>query len=374
MSGTGCLILGDAAVHKLLINLTKPDILTFQRKLQESLKGYSAAEREYQPDSGVSVRRNGQKTLFRPFTSPSSVGCKIIVDPAPEAGTGKKSPLHGVLVVCDNNGIPSGILNAEEITAFRTSLSALIPWTWRRHTEKVLVFGAGKQALWHIRLALALRGDEIKSVTFVNRTKERAQTLVDQLRKDNDSRWHSKAELDCIATSDGSDEVKKHLSEADAIFCTVPSQEALFQAWDVQRSAEQRKPYISAIGSWQPNMIELDPGLLTRVVSEEGAYNPLSKDSGGAILVDDRKSVSEHTGEILQSKLPAEQLIELGQILEIQDSAKGTEETAKLNAWLQDSFIVYKSVGVSLTDLASGEAILELAKKQENIGTLVTDL
>ena len=33
---------------------------------------------------------------------------------------------------------------------------------------RIVVFGAGKQALWHVRLALALRGDEIKHSAIVN--------------------------------------------------------------------------------------------------------------------------------------------------------------------------------------------------------------
>ena len=371
MSPNGCLILGDAAVHKLLINLTRPEILHFQQKLQTSLKGYSSSERQYQPDSGVAVRPNGQKTLFRPFTSPSSVGCKIIVDPAPHPDTGAKEPLHGVLVVCDNNGIPSGIINAEEVTAFRTSLSALIPWMWRKRTQKIVVFGAGKQALWHLRLALALRGQEVQDVVVINRSKERGVELVEKLRGENAERWKSQAELRSVESGNQED-VKKCLKEADVVFCTVPSQEPLFTVEDVWRRDEgERQPYISAIGSWQPNMIELDPTLLQRIVNEPGAYNPGSSGCGGAIIVDDHKSVSEHTGEILQSQLKPEQMVELGEILEMKD--KG-EDSAEFTHWLSEAFLVYKSVGVSLTDLASGEAILELAKQHEGIGTLVTDL
>ena len=61
-----------------------------------------------------------------------SLEIKIIVDPAPQKD-GAKSPLHGILTICDDQGLPTGIINAEEVTAFRTSMSALLhPWPWNR--------------------------------------------------------------------------------------------------------------------------------------------------------------------------------------------------------------------------------------------------
>lgn len=405
----GCLILGDTAVHNLLTHLSRTEILTFQHTLQLSLQRFSSStEKALQPDSGVSIRPNGSKTLFRPFTSPSHVGCKIIVDPAPpnnpsQEGEKKKqqkeeeekSGLHGILVLCDSQGIPAGIINAEEITGFRTSLCALIPWMWRKFTRKVVVFGAGKVALWHVRLMLALRGEEMEELVVVNRRVERGEEMVRKVRGEGwwgEKEGQTKVEMKCVASGDV-EAVKACVREADVVCCTVPSQEPLFQDEDLMRGSAvagqpHKQPYISAIGSWQPDMIELDPALLRRIVSEKDAFNPIAKDCGGAIIVDDRTAVSEHTGEILQSGLLLEQMVELGTVLEMMEKKKkekkeeeeennsGDEDHhhARLEAWLREGYVVYKSVGVALTDLASGEAILELAKKHEGMGTLVTDL
>ncbi|GIZ41568.1 hypothetical protein CKM354_000486700 [Cercospora kikuchii] len=363
------LILPDSAIQTLLLNLTKQDTLHFQQKLQTSLQGFSSSEKEHQPSPGITTRPNGQKTLFRPFTSPSSVGCKIIVDPAPDPNTGQKDVLHGVLVICDEKGLPKGLINAEEMTSFRTALCSLIPWVWRKRTRRVVVFGAGKVALWTVRLCLRLRGEEIESVVVVNRNKGRAEEVVGKLKGENEGRG---VEISAIGSED-EEEVKKVLREADAVFCAVPSEEVLFDEKDMRREEGQSKPYISAIGSWRPNMIELDPELLKRIVSEERMYNPVSQSVEGFILVDDRKSVAEHTGELLRSKLSEAQMIEVGQILEIRENLGQREEAAKLNAHLEEGFLIYKSVGVSVTDLASGEAILELAQKQGNLGTVITD-
>ncbi|KAF7189577.1 hypothetical protein HII31_09217 [Pseudocercospora fuligena] len=366
-----CRILGDAAVHEILIGLSRSDVKVFQNKLQDSLRRYSVEdERKYQPDAGIINRPTGQKTLFRPFTSPSSVGTKIIVHPAPDRANNTQQPLHGVIVLCNNNGIPTGLINAEEVTGFRTSLSAIILWTMRKYTDSILVYGAGKQALWHIRLALALRGDEIKSIAVVNRNLERANQLVKQLQEENAGRWKSEAKMESLDPND-KPLLRSKLAEVDAIFCTVPSEEVLFPKSDLALDSRERAPYISAIGSWQPQMIELDPALLKHVAEDDSAFN-LSEDRGGLIIVDDRDACLHHTGEVLQSGLSAKSLLELGEILEVQQNESQSPKRTKLETWLANDLIVYKSVGVSLTDLATGEAILEMAKQRE-MGTPISD-
>lgn len=369
----GCRILGDAAVHEILIGLSKADIQVFQKKIEDSLLSYSVAdERKYQPDAGITNRPNGQKTLFRPFTSPSAVGTKIIVNPAPDKATNTQQPLHGVIVLCNNHGIPIGLINAEEVTGFRTSLSAIVLWTWRRKTDSILIYGAGKQALWHARLALALRGDEIKTLSIVNRNFSRADALVKQLQEENARRWKSSAKLESLDPSNNK-VLQIKLSEVDAIFCTVPSEEILFPTSHLNLDSRARAPYISAIGSWQPQMIELDPNLLKRVANDETGFNPKGG-RGGLVVVDDRDAALHHTGEVVRSGLEAEQLIELGEIVDLtrEDSGRTSQDQERLLSWLSDGLLVFKSVGVSLTDLATGEAILEMAEHRD-MGTVIAD-
>ncbi|KAF5006289.1 hypothetical protein FDECE_7320, partial [Fusarium decemcellulare] len=156
----GLTVLNDPQVLDLLINLSRDDIIKFQRGLEQSLIEFTVGkEAEYQPTPDFVNRPSGQKTLFRTFSSADAVGTKIVVNPAPvedEEGNKVYPPLNGVLALCDAAGRPTGLLNAGEVTGYRTALSALIPWMWRRHTERVVIFGAGKQGLWHARLALAL--------------------------------------------------------------------------------------------------------------------------------------------------------------------------------------------------------------------------
>ncbi|GAP82338.1 putative proline utilization protein [Rosellinia necatrix] len=358
------LVLGDSDIHEILINLSKDEILAFRDVLARCLTDYSVgAERKYQPLPGVINRPEGQKCLFRPFTSADAIGTKIVIQPAPTSRT--TGALHGMIAMCDSDGLPSGLLNAEEVTGYRTALTALIPYLWRRHTEEIVVFGAGKQALWHLRLALALRGHEIKSIVLVNRTASRAEELLAKVKKENEARWKSATSMQHIDPSrpDFQDCLKMHLSTADAIFCTVGTTEPLFPASYVGLERRERQPYISAVGAWQPDMIELDPELLHQTVNQ---VSPGSR--ACSLLVDDREGVLHHSGEIARSKIEAEYLVETGEI----ESLKQDEgDNGPIQSWIQDGLLIYKSVGVGMTDLASSNAILVIARERQ-LGTTIS--
>ena len=362
-------VLADSAVHEILISLSKDEIVNFQTSLATCLQKYSGSERQYQPDAGVINRPSGQRTLFRNFTSSTAVGTKIIVDPAPIDN--KRPPLQGILALCDESGLPSGVINAGEVTGYRTSLSAMIPYMWRRNTENIIVYGAGKQALWHIRLALALRGDEIKSFIVVNRSEPRAREMLDTVARENAARWKSPATLEYLGPSGSNydQSLKDALGNADVIFCTVPSSEPLFPAdYIPNRGSGGRSPYISAIGSWQPNMIELDPVLVRSIV--DGSRSGFHPEGGstGAILVDDREGAMKHAGEAIQSQLKIGDMVEVGKVCHFREQGHSEANQEGLNKWLEEGLVVYKSIGVSTTDLAAGEEILALAK-QRKLGT-----
>ncbi|KAL7755883.1 hypothetical protein ACKLNR_014410 [Fusarium oxysporum f. sp. zingiberi] len=372
------LALDNSIIHDLLISLSRADIVRFQRDLENSLIEFSAGnEGKFQLNPDFVNRPNGQKTIFRTFTSPDAVGMKIIVTPAPVESPNANTanpPLNGIIALCDSLGRPIGLLNAAEVTGFRTTLCALIPWTWRRHTENIVIFGAGKQGLWHTRLALALRGSEIKSVTIINRSVARAQSLVAQVTEENQKYWKSSATLFSLDSSqpDYSKRLATVLSTADAVFCTVGSTSPLFSFQEVLRGTTSRLPFISAIGSWQSDMMELDPELLRYAAGRPNSYSP--RGASGSIIVDDAQECLVKSGEVMQSGLKAEQMLQVGEILNWQQEKSGLEgqDRERLASWLADGFVVYKGVGVSVTDLAAGNAILEIAKDR-NIGVSIAN-
>ncbi|RMD40044.1 hypothetical protein DV735_g5074, partial [Chaetothyriales sp. CBS 134920] len=285
---SGFVVLSDVAVHEVLMNLSKEDIILFLEEIGATLRAFSlGGERAYQPDPAIVNRPDGRRNLFRLFTSSAGVGVKII------------------------NGFPAGIINAEEVTGFRTAMSAMLLYVRRRHTANVVIFGAGKQALWHTRLILGLRGAEIKRITFVNRSAERTRLLIEQVRRENEAGWKAEVEFAIMLQPPPPNpaELEEVLRQADVVFCTTPSKHVLFPARFLNKKSGCC--YVSAIGSWQADMIELDPRLLNEAAG------------AGIVIVDDRKEKCLETG-----------------------------------------LVVYKSVGVGMTDLAAARIILALAKRK----------
>nr|BDD69333.1 uncharacterized protein [Verruciconidia persicina] len=366
------LVVGDAAVQSILQNQTRAEILSFQSALSKALVSVTTAnENQYQPKPGV-INRGQQKVLFRSFTSPSLVGTKTIVDPAPVAqpdGTTKKEGLHGVITLLNEKGNPLGVVNAEEVTGYRTSLQAVIPFVWRKYVNRVVLFGAGKQALWHLRLALGLRGKEVESITVVNRSVERAAELVEKVKEENEAKWQSAAKIEVFAVAEGDEAYDNKLAEllgsADVVFCTVPSRKVLFPMKSLLSGDRSKNPLITAIGSWQAEMIELDPELLVHTASKPD----------GLVIFDDLEEVLHATGEGIQSGLKETDILELGQVLDWRSEKPATQASLDRDALetkLAGGLIVYKSVGVGLTDLIVGHKILEMVG-EKGLGTSVED-
>jgi ornithine cyclodeaminase/alanine dehydrogenase-like protein (mu-crystallin family) len=91
--------------------------------------------------------------------------------------------------------------------------------------------------------------------------------------------------------------------------------------------------------------------------------------STGAVLVDDADNSLTNSGEVVQSGVTKRQMLEIGQVLILK---RDSGLTKNLTTWLAEGLIVYKSIGVSVTDLAAGNAILALAGKKR-LGTIVSD-
>ncbi|KAJ4293382.1 hypothetical protein N0V90_008665 [Kalmusia sp. IMI 367209] len=360
-------VLSDTAIKTLLQNIQPKDLDPIQSALRKAFITYSLEnEQEYQPHRASVTRPSGQTTLFMPTTSTEYVGAKIIGIPPPDS-TGKT--LTGVLVLCDTEGKPIGIMNAQEVTAFRTALGSMPLLQLRNNVENIVGFGAGKQAFWHVRLALLLRPGEVKRITIVNRSQERSLELVEKLAPYATSPVQV-TQFD--PTKDKRDsELKELIMSANVIFCTTPAKTPLFPHHYLDEAIEQGKgPYIAAIGSYHISMSELDPKLFSRIVKSQTSFNPRG-DNGGVIVVDSVSGCEQEAGEIVQGKVSENQMIEIGQLLHILDedsrNSKAKEE------WVKTGLVVYKSVGMGVMDLAVGGAVLELAKSKntgDSLGAL----
>jgi ornithine cyclodeaminase/alanine dehydrogenase-like protein (mu-crystallin family) len=222
------------------------------------------------------------------------------------------------------DGKPFGFLNAEEVTAFRTALASSLLMIRRRKVKTLTVFGTGKQAYWHVRLALILRGNTIKKVHLINRDfNERSTSLMkafvsfDAATKRREGWFDTTFDLTSLKYVEVDRLLKDYVRAADIIICTTPSTEPLFDH-TVLTNTEGRKRarLIIAVGSYKPHMIEVPPEVIKQATKVHGHGHHYHKraEEGGVIVVDTLDCVEE-AGELKQAGVGPDRTVELGEIV-----------------------------------------------------------
>ncbi|KAL5359643.1 hypothetical protein BJX96DRAFT_148824 [Aspergillus floccosus] len=311
---------------------------------------------------------------------PVDTGLSNTMGAWPAAGTRDTSP-QGSVTLLDGESLPFGLINAHELTPFRTALTSTMVFNKRKKVRTIVVFGAGKQAYWHIRLALVLRGADIKRVFIINRSFDRAAQLLRDIYAPENADWRGEVKFSAVSTDFGeySRVIHDALRKADAIFCCTPSVTPLFPAHHLtSREGRRKGRLISAIGSYKPHMTELDPEILREEVNVQHSHRHFHKHvkRSGVVVVDSLDAALKEAGEIIQAEVKPNQVVELGELLMVrqagQDLGQEDEDSKSLREWIQKGNVIYKSVGLGLMDLVTGGDLVQLAR-QRKIGTTVED-
>nr|POE47075.1 uncharacterized protein CFP56_00407 [Quercus suber] len=412
---------------------------------------------DFQPERTALKRKDGSTTLFMPASGPGSQGIKVVnVVPPESAGlpanldnlslrsslsgdSGSQSPrasvstisttassntsagsvdsastyqtsigsgpattqvstIRGSLTLLDSLGNTTGLINAEEVTAFRTALTSTMLLRKRHSVHDMTVFGAGKQAYWHIRLAMILRPEEIHHLNIVTRNFETARScimrLYDPQPDDPDyvnpvgEKYNTKTKKTILTPSHAEYDrlLKEYVRASNVVFCTTPSSTPLFPAGYLTNPEGRKKGrYIACIGSYKPHMIELHPDVLRYAVAPHHEHRHLHKrqQEGGAVIVDTVSGCLREAGEVIQAKLQPDQIVELGELFMLRREAekrnaatadKGCQfqDSSGLKDWLTKGNVIYKSVGLGLMDVVVGNELLRIAKER-GVGTTVED-
>ncbi|WEW56979.1 hypothetical protein PRK78_002438 [Emydomyces testavorans] len=348
------LILRESDVSPLLKTLTRDQCHSLLQALWQALAAYSHQNHGggtdgkliHQPIREQIVTSKQHVTLFMPASDTNNTtGIKIVTVP------GNGGPPRGAINIFSPEGDLEGLLNAELITAFRTALASMIPFHRFKlpGDARLVVFGAGKQAEWHIRLALLLAGEKIAQITVVNRKSRGLEKLKSDL-------WEAEAGVSPKVTMHyvgrdsptfTSDQLAQIVSQADAIFCCTPSTEPLFPG----SYLGDRPRFLSLIGSYKPHMQEVDS---TTLLS-----------GGNTVLVDSKEACLHEAGELIKAQIAEEQLVEIGELLRDDgDTSLGLFESGKS--------VVFKCVGMGIMDIVIGRALLGLAKERQ-VGVTVDD-
>ncbi|PYI05002.1 proline utilization protein PrnX-like protein [Aspergillus sclerotiicarbonarius CBS 121057] len=309
---------------------------------------------------------------------PIDTGLSNTMGAWPAAGTRDTSP-QGSVTLLDETSMPFGLINAHELTPFRTALTATMTLNKRKRVRTVVVFGAGKQAYWHIRLALILRGEGIKRVYIINRSFDRAAQLLQDIYSPENASWRGDVKFSAVSTDFVEYKRILHdaLLKADAIFCCTPSTEPLFPAEILtSRDGRRKGRLISAIGSYKPHMTELPPELLRDEVQVHSSHRHFHKHvkRSGVVVVDSLDAALKEAGEIVQAGIRPHQVVELGELLIVREASRDgdSEDGKSLRDWVERGNVIFKSVGMGLMDLVTGGDLVRLAR-ETGIGTTLDE-
>jgi ornithine cyclodeaminase/alanine dehydrogenase-like protein (mu-crystallin family) len=398
-----------------VINITPPDAAGLPNLDGLSLDSpHSTRSSISSPTTGSSSPRGSVSTFSSTATTASSnttatsntaaSSRSSVPDPTSPMDDPDKttSTIRGSLTLMDALGNTTGLVNAEDVTAFRTALASTMLLKKRQSVHDLTVFGAGRQAYWHIRLALLLRGPEIHHLNIITRNFESARRcimrLYNPLPDDPDyvntigEKYNSNTKKNILTPMHTEYErlVKEYIRSSNVIFCCTPSTSPLFPAGYLTNPEGRKKGrYIACIGSFKPHMIELHPDVLRYAVAPHHEHRHLHKrqKEGGAVIVDTVSGCLKEAGEILQAKLLPDQVVELGELFMLKREAmrkmaeKGEhvpeggcffQDDSGLKEWLTRGNVIYKSVGLGLMDVIVGHGLVEMANER-GVGTVIRD-
>jgi ornithine cyclodeaminase len=310
---------------------------------------------------GLPYHDQGDWSLFKPaaYYPPSSTGTTPTAAAQEEQDDGITMGLKVVSVRADNpskrnmplvpatilvlnavTGMVDAVVAATYLTGVRTaSGSAWATKLCRPDAKHLVIFGAGLQAQCHIDTITTVLGDDcqLERVTIVNRTRERAEALIQA-----NAELYPHLAMDVIVLDDKA-AIQQVLEESvDVIVCcTNAATPTLFDgAW------LRPNTHVNGIGSYTPDMQEVHPTVVTRC-------STVLIDTSETRTVGDLEPLEEMKDD---ENCPA--VIMLGDALNDASSLvlpDASEQTGDLT--------FYKAVGTAIQDVMVGDWVVKQARK-----------
>ena len=295
--------------------------------MQEAFSSLSSGE-SFVPQRFVTTMANGQlHLLLKPASVDSMKRAAIKFLTQKEMGAVRGIPaIVGIVVVLDTEtGEILSIMDGEYLTALRTGAASGLATKYfsQQDANTVAIYGCGAQGKTQLEAVNAVR--EIKKVWVFDKYNSTAQSFISEIQ----------LKLDVNIEIAESNDV---LQECDIICTATNSEVPLFRKEHLKQGV-----HINAIGSFKPNMQELDPYIL--------------KES--KIFVDQKEPCLAESGDLI--KAINEGIFTAEQIHgEIGEFALG-----KINGRTSETEItVFKSVGIAIQDFVVANRIYEKSLKE----------
>ena len=265
--------------------------------------------------------------LFKPAYNEKlgRIAVKIITQKKEGNFQGIPAILGVVLLLDMKTGAILAMMDGTYVTALRTGAAGGIATKLLAHknAETLVVFGCGAQGKTQLEAVCYVR--PIKRALIYDLNTEAAQ----QVKTEMEGKLNISIQV-----------VKnlEHLKQADIICTATNSEKPLFSQKDISKGV-----HINAVGSYKPNMQEIDPSII----------------KSGKLFVDSRESVLKESGDLIK---PISEHIFTDTIIEaeigelINKKAGGRHDEKEIT--------IFKSVGLGVQDLFMANAIFEKYSQQ----------
>ncbi|GJE95943.1 ornithine cyclodeaminase family protein [Phanerochaete sordida] len=300
-------------------------------------------------------------TLFMPVRAADLGGSAVKIVSVPSESAPEDIKERGLpastMVLDETTGEVAAVVNACKLTALRNAASSLLATRLLgpKTPQRILAIGAGAQIAAHLSLFLS-QYPSITSCEVFNRTyNARMQGLISDLGSKFAGRVLIYGHTLYAENGTPNPDLERLVREADIIITATSSTTPLFPSAYVKPGA-----HLCLIGSYRPVMHEIDTDLVKRA---------------GRVVVDYRAGALSEAGELISAGLKQDDVFELGELISHPDVMrlargwvpdKAVIETARSGG----DVTIFKSVGVSVQDIAIANAVVQKAK-QLGVGTVV---
>jgi len=283
----------------------------------------------------TSITSPSGTTLVMPAYLPASAALGLKVASIYPGNVSRGLPTVTALVAAldPETGQPIAVMEGAYLTSLRTGAASGVATDVlaRKDAHTLSVIGAGAQARTQIEAVCCVR--DIQEIHVFGRTRTSAEALAAELSRNYPT-------LNVTAATTRSEVVKG----ADIVITATNSSTPVFNGEDLTPGV-----HINAIGSFRPDMQEIDEYTVERAV----------------LVVDQREAVLSEAGDIIipirKGVITEEHIYaELGEII------LGLKPGRRNN----DEMTLFKSVGNAAQDVAIARLVLQSAE-ENNIGTVI---
>jgi alanine dehydrogenase len=320
-----------------MLLLTKHDVqkaITMKEAVdivEKAFSAFSAGRAAVPIRTQVDVEAKDAVALFMPgfVEDLGALGLKIV-------SVFPQNPSRGLPTICSlvvlndpETGEPAAAMEGSWLTALRTGAASGVATRHLARTDaaRVAIIGTGIQARTQLEAVLCERN--IRRVDVYDLDPERARLFIEEMQKS-----HKDSNLEFTASKSPGEAVEN----ADIICTATTSKNPVFPGNKIKKGV-----HINAVGAFTPQMQEIGEDVLVRATK---------------VVVDSVTAAMHEAGDLIipinKGLFRAEDIH--GEIGEISGGIKKGRETP-------EEITLFKTVGLSVQDMAVGIYVLEQARK-----------